>query len=254
VIGLKASPAVLAAMLWLQAAQSPCDPRLVQPGNDPNGYRLRGDRCEGVFVQPVAGSASLLVASFVESFADFNPRTTASLPLVWAPAEPSKPTFLRAYGLRRRQYYRMDAERPAGIRSYTWPATILGNLDLSRQFLGVLAWNEIDVGGQARRVYVPLKVGAMPGASGGSFELQLVSGTELTEVYLTLAAVNEAGVTRRTYWQRRPLGHSFYPAQQPITIPITGLDQSGLHHLEIAVVQRDGGSANAEVWFAHLTR
>ena len=64
------------------------------------------------------------------------------------------------------------------------------------------------MGGQARRVYVPLKVGAMPGASGGSFELQLVAGTELTEVYLTLAAVNEAGVTRRTYWQRQPLGHS----------------------------------------------
>ena len=29
-------------MLWLQAVQSPCDSRLVQPGNDPNGYRLRG--------------------------------------------------------------------------------------------------------------------------------------------------------------------------------------------------------------------
>jgi len=45
VIGLKASLSVLAAMLWLQAVRSPCDQRLVQPGNDPNGYRLRGDRC-----------------------------------------------------------------------------------------------------------------------------------------------------------------------------------------------------------------
>jgi hypothetical protein len=245
---------MFAAMLWLQAAPSPCDPRLVQPGTDPNGYRLRGDRCEGVFVQPVAGSASLLVASFVETFAEFNPRTTSTLPLVWSPAQPSKPTLLRAYGLRRRQYYRMDAERPAGIRSYTWPATILGNLDLSRQFLGVLAWNEIDVGGQARRVYLPLAVGATPNAPGGSFELQLVAGTELTEVYLTLAAVSETGATRRTYWQRRRLGRSFYPAQQPITIPITGLEESGLHRLDIAVAQRDGGSANAEVWFARVPR
>lgn len=241
-------------MLWLQAVQSPCDSRLVQPGNDPNGYRLRGDRCEGLFVQPVAGSASLLVASFVESFSDFNPRATSTLPLAWAPAEPSKPTFLRAYGLRRRQYYRMDAERPAGVRSYAWPATILGNLDLSRQFLGVLAWNDIEVAGQARRVYVPLRVGGVTGASSGSFDLQLVAGTELTEVYLSLAALDERGATRRAYWQRRPLGRSFYPSQQPIAIPITGLDQTGLHRLEIAAVQRDGGSANAEVWFANLPR
>ena len=243
----------LAALLVLQTAAPPCDPRLVTPGNDPNGYRLRGDRCEGLYVQPIAGSASLLVASFVAAFADFDARRVVDLRLDWTPASPFQPTFIRAYGLRRRQYYRMDTARAPGVRSFTWPATILGNLSLSRQFLGIVAWNEMDVGAQPRRVYVPLRIGAGAAVAGG-YELALVPSVELTEVYVSVAAVDGDGRTQRSYVQRRPLGFGYYPAQEPIRIPVAGLEQAGLHRIDIAVTQRDGGSANAEVWFVHAGR
>ena len=245
---------IVAGMLAVQAASSPCDPALAQASSDPNGYRLRGDRCEGLYIQPVSGRASLVVASFVEAFADFDARNTRELRLDWTPASPSTPTFLRAYGLRRRQYYRMDATPPAGSRSYLWPATILGNLDLSRQYLGIVAWTDMATSAQSnRRVYLPLRVGGGSNVERG-YELAIVPGVELTEVYLTLAAVSEDGRPLRSYMQRQPLRHGYYPAQQAIMVPLTGVDRIGLHRLDIAVTQRDGGSANTEVWFLHTGR
>ena len=120
-------------------------------------------------------------------------------------------------------------------------------------FLGIVAWNEVDVGAQPRRVYVPLRIGAGAAAAGG-YELALVPGVELTEVYVSLAAVDGDGRTQRSYVQRRPLGFGYYPAQEPIRIPVAGLEQAGLHRIDIAVTQRNGGSANAEVWFVHAGR
>ena len=45
-----------------------CDSLVKTRASDPLSYRQRGDRCEGVYAQDVAGSSSLLVASVMESF------------------------------------------------------------------------------------------------------------------------------------------------------------------------------------------
>src|ERR1700722_4918720 len=83
--------------------QSPCDPNLAQLGQNPQGYRLRGDRCEGIYVQPVSGSAALLVASFTESFAEFDPSSSDPLSVEWSsPAQ--TPVHLRAYALHEKLY------------------------------------------------------------------------------------------------------------------------------------------------------
>src|SRR5215471_10527210 len=34
----------------IEAQVAPCDPQLIQPPGNPLGYRLRGDRCEGIYV------------------------------------------------------------------------------------------------------------------------------------------------------------------------------------------------------------
>jgi hypothetical protein len=102
-------------------------------------------------------------------------------------------------------------------------------------------------------VYLPLRVGGGSNVERG-YELAIVPGVELTEVYLTLAAVSEDGRPLRSYMQRQPLRHGYYPAQQAIMVPLTGVDRTGLHRLDIAVMQRDGGSANTEVWFLHAGR
>ena len=238
--------AALTVMLFgvcaLLSAADPCDPRLVQPPTDPDGYRLRGDRCEGIFIRQVSGSASLLIASFTQGFAEFNPRQGGVLPLDWTPAAASKATKLRAYGLRRRQYYRMDTEQPPGTRVYRWPATVLGNLDISKRFLGVVAWNELEVGSQTRPVYLPLRIGTEPPRAGQhEYQLILVSDVELMEVFLSLAAVDVNGKAGRYLMKDRPLGYGYYPREEAIRIPLSNLDLAGLHRLEVAATQRDGG-------------
>jgi hypothetical protein len=245
----------IAAMLgisWSAVAADPCDPGLIQPKQDPNAYQFRGDRCEGIYLQPLAGSAALLFASFTEAFQAFDPRADRSLQLEWIPVEGAGPTRLRAYGLRSRQYYRMDADRPAGMRSYSWPTTILSNLDLSRELLGVIAWNEVNVGSQSRRVHLPLRIGAETARVDlWAYQLILVANVELTEVSLTLTLVDDAGRDRHVYLREHPLGYGYYPPNQGIRVPITGLNQSGFHRLKVAAKQRDRGSSTDEFWFYH---
>jgi hypothetical protein len=60
------------------AAESPCDPELRPPLDDLYSYRLRGDRCEGIYIKDVAGK-NLDLVSLTESFEDFVPGVDKSL-------------------------------------------------------------------------------------------------------------------------------------------------------------------------------
>ena len=51
----------LCAGLRPVAQTTACDPLLEQPKTNPYGYRLRSDRCEGIYVQQVAGATLLFV-------------------------------------------------------------------------------------------------------------------------------------------------------------------------------------------------
>jgi hypothetical protein len=246
--------AAVFGLAWPQAAAGPCDPSLTPIVGDPNGYRLRGDRCEGVYLQPLKGSAALMIASFTEAYLEFDARARPTLTLEWTSLEDSGPTRLRAHSLRAREYYRMDAERPVGTGSYSWPTTILGNLSLSRKSLGILAWNEVKVDQSDKRIHVPLRVGATPLLRSAQYDLVVIADVELTEIFLTLSLVNQDGQTREVYLKRQPLGYGYYPARQGIKIPISRLNRAGLHRLELGATQRDGASATAEFWFYHDDR
>jgi hypothetical protein len=58
---------VLRISLLAQATtvNSPCEAGLVKPTSDPLAYRLRGERCEGVYVREVAGTGGFSVVAFV---------------------------------------------------------------------------------------------------------------------------------------------------------------------------------------------
>src|SRR5215470_18783186 len=118
-----------APFVQVHVQNSPCDPNLKQLGQNPNGYKLRGDRCEGIYVQPVSGSTALLVASFTELFEDFDPSSLGNLSVEWS--HPVETTIhLRAYALHEKLYYQMDAVVPAGRNSYLWPGDVLNALQL----------------------------------------------------------------------------------------------------------------------------
>src|SRR5512145_105133 len=120
-IALAASLALSVLYAQETIAGDPCDPKLARPAKDPLGYERRGDRCEGLYLQDVAGSAGLLVASLTEPFDSLELGAGQRLRIEWS-ANGTPALRLRAVALRRRLYYRMDAQRPAGTSGFDWPA------------------------------------------------------------------------------------------------------------------------------------
>lgn len=234
----------------LGAQQTPCDPNLTQLGQNPQGYRLRGDRCEGIYIQPVSGSTTLLVASFTEFFEDFDPNSLDKLSVEWSsPAE--TPIHLRAYALRQKLYYQMDAIVPAGKTAYLWPAGVLNALHLSKQDIGVVGFTEYRVGGENRTLYVPLLIRQRNQKPTHGYHLVLLPGSELNEVFISLAQVGTDGQPHSFLISDRTLGKGYYPAERGILIEIPSPKTPGVYYVEIGATSRYGGPITQHMWFYH---
>jgi hypothetical protein len=229
-------------------ASTPCDSSLVQPAANPLGYRLRGDRCEGIYVQQVSG-APLAVVSWTQSYADYDLSSMRPLKIAWQ-ATLSAPIRLRAQGLRRRLYFRMDADGRPNSQAFTWPTDVLSALQISRSDLGIVGTTEYEIDGGRRQVYIPLRISQdVNSPQSGSYSLALLPGMELKEVFLTLTG--PSGKTAVKLKDGEPVGYGYYPAERPIEIPIGGIKNSGFYHLEIGATLRSGGVAAIELWFYH---
>ena len=230
-----------------------CDPLLTQPAASPLGYRLRGDRCEGIYVQEVSGTP-LVVASLTDGFAPFDLKTVQRLLLTWsAPADAE--LHLRALGLRRKLYYRMDALRPRGESSYAWSAELLGALRIPQPDLGIVGWTRQRVGSFERDVYVPVRVSERDSVSTSStYTLILLPAVPLSEVYVSLAPVESNGRPGRYIRDEEPLKYNYYPSEQAIEIPIVKPPTPGIYYVLIGATLTNGGSLTTEIWFDHRPR
>jgi hypothetical protein len=232
------------------AQQSPCDPNLAQLGQNPQGYRLRGDRCEGIYVQPVSGSTTLLVASFTEFFEEFDPSSSDPLSVEWSsPAQ--TPIHLRAYALHEKLYYQMDAMLVPGKTGYLWPTGVLNALHLSRQDIGVVGYTEYRVGGENRTMYVPLRIRQKNQRPTHGYQLVLLPGSELKEVFISLAQLGTDGQPHSFLISDHPLGKGYYPAERGIMVEIPSLKTPGVYYLEIGATSRYGGPVTQRIWFYH---
>jgi hypothetical protein len=61
-----------------------CDPQLPSPAGGSNGYRMRGDRCEGIYTKEVAGGAGISLVSFTRSAIKYDLRSDQVLPVAMA--------------------------------------------------------------------------------------------------------------------------------------------------------------------------
>jgi hypothetical protein len=236
----------------LGAQKSPCDPNLAQLGQNPQGYRLRGDRCEGVYIQPVSGSTTLLVASFTEFFEDFDPSSPDPLSVDWSsPASAETPVHLRAYTLREKLYYQMDATVAPRKTGFLWPAGVLNALHLSRQDIGVVGYTEYHVGGENRTLYVPLRIQQKKQNATHGYQLILLPGSELKEVFISLAQLGTDGQPHSFLINDHPLGKGYYPAERGILVEIPSLKTPGVYYLEIGATSRYGGPVTQRMWFYH---
>lgn len=245
---------------WLAgsaAAQSFCDPTLLDGSESPLAYRQRGDRCEGIYAQPV-GKLNLEIRSFMAAFEAFDPATAPELTVRWSlpPGAGDRKVHLRALSVKPRTYYRMDTTVAATEGVYHWPGELLAALGLTREDLGVVGWMENVAGASAaREVYLPLRIGDSAGApADGGYQVSLVPSTRLEEVVLTLAKLDEAGRAVATLRRQEALGYGYYPSNLPTTFTLDGLDGEGLYQLLISARVRNGLPATEVLTFYHPGR
>lgn len=234
----------------LVAQEDGCDPQLKQTSEDANGYRLRGDRCEGIYLREV-GSTALLVVALTESVEDFDAASGKPLLVEWtAPAQAK--VHIRARALRHRLYYQMDTVRPPGSKAYTWPANLLSRFKLRRNELGLVAWAPCAVGSATRDVYMPLRVSQAKPSRAPGYRLTVLPGVELSEVYFSLAPVGSDGKAGPFLKKDEPLKYGYYPADRAVTIPLPELGAAGVYYVEIKAIRKTGGGASAPpLWFYH---
>jgi hypothetical protein len=246
---------VLRAPLHAQATtvNSPCEPGLVKPTNDPLAYGLRGERCEGVYVRAVAGTGGFSVVAFVTSGKPPAIEAGKAVAIEW-PAGFDTPVFLRAVSLRRRLYYRMDARRPAASMRFDWPSDVLSDLALKIDEVGIVGWSEKKMGENVQDVYVPIRLGGAPATSDqSSYVLQVVSGSDLKEVFVRLATADASGREQQVIIRDESLKRGFYPAERAIPIPISvsTLKERGLYRLQLNAVLSNGRPSSRTLYFQH---
>src|SRR5262245_56612940 len=96
-VALGCSTAFVAPLESRQSATTvnPCDTKLIPTKGDPLAYSQRGERCEGLYVHEVAGSADLSLVAFIEAL---RPPTTAAddqLQVRWARSPEKLPVHVR---------------------------------------------------------------------------------------------------------------------------------------------------------------
>jgi hypothetical protein len=231
------------------SAQSNCDSSLIQMSTGPLGYRARGDRCEGIYVKQV-GSTTLLVASFTEFFDPYDAKSGKSLEIEWGSLINKTGVQIRAQGVRQKLYYRMDSFRPAATTSYTWPTDILASLNISKKDIGVIGTTRHAVGQVQRDIYLPLRIRQQADTSRrGTYNLALLPGVELAELYVSIASVGSDGNPQKFIRDNEKLEYGYYPAERIIEIPISGLSSPGIYYMEIGAALRNGGISTLELWF-----
>jgi hypothetical protein len=239
----------LAAQTAATGGTAACDETLLRLASPGNGYRSLGDRCEGVYAKQVGGT-TLFLASFTESFETYDLKSQDSLVVSW-PAPAGAALQIRAETLRRGRYYRMDTRRPTGDTAYHWSNHVLSIEQIPRRDLGILGWMRLPVGGAPQLVQVPLRVEQQrPAKTCGSYELQIVPGERLKEVYTSLAPVGADGKAGSFLYEDQALGYGFYPAEAPIKLLIdrAKLPRAGIYYLKLAARLDSGGSATKEYY------
>jgi hypothetical protein len=126
----------------------------------------------------------------------------------------------------------------------------LSALPISRPNLGVVGWTRMSIGGKAERVYLPLQI-SQQHKSGLStrYQVVLMPGQELSEVYVSLAPVQTNGRLGAFIRSGQAVGNGYYPAERAIAIPIPHPPLPGVYYLEIGADLAGGGVATTQLFF-----
>jgi hypothetical protein len=244
--------------------QGPCDPkplRLVN-ANDPAQYKLRQDRCEGVYDPQTAGGPALVLASYFSVFDTYDAATDAKLSVRWRVPASSNGSLvhLRAYSIEtlpQGRQYQMDAVPSATAAQFEWPLQLIRDIKLKRPNLAVIAWISVKTNRGVQDVYIPLQISRSTPIADNvpkAPQIDVLPGRPLDEVYLTVELMNDdLQVTKALLSKRRVRDIAYppgiprplsYPANIPKPIPLgpLGITAPGFYSLTLSGDEKNGPS------------
>lgn len=223
-----------------------CDNGLRAPAQHPFAYTYRGNCCEGIYIQEVSSSL-LSIVSYTMYFEDYDQKISKDLIVTWSAPEGAI-FFLRAQGTRPGLYYRMDTQMSDTMK-FVWSKNVLGALDIKKKDIGVVGWTNLTFGQKEHSVFLPLVINQSGLKKASDYQVLLMPGRELTEVYTTLSNVDSNGKPISYLRDGEALNKGYYPAGRTISIPLSGIEKSGIYLLELGARLRNGESASTEMYF-----
>jgi hypothetical protein len=145
----------------------------------------------------------------------------------------------------------MDALRPTGADSWLWPTDVLKLLGIDEPSLGIVATTTIPLNGMDRVIYLPLRVSSKRATqSTRRYEILLRSDVELSEVFVSIAELDQQGKPIKYLRQNKPLLYGIYPAERgiPVSIGASELREGAIYQVDVGATLRTGGSANTKFW------
>lgn len=220
-----------------------CDPGLPQRRDDPYGYRVRGDRCEGLFAREVGAGAPRIVG-FGRHVEDFDAMAGGALRLRWPRPPLDGPVRLRVHCLRPRVYYRMDTQAPGGRNEFSWSPGLLASLGLRRGDLAVIGWVTQGAADGPRRVLLPVDL--------------LQRAAAPADRPLRMWAICDAEVTQWVlrWWPDGDSGRAveiagaagYHPPGSAFEFTLPATRGTPVVRVELLASLRDGGVSSSEGW------
>jgi hypothetical protein len=244
------SAAIALSVGAVAAAPTHCDPSLAPSTNHPYRYMERGDRCEGVFIQPVGGTM-LSLLSFTAPIGQIELEPGRPLLLAWPGPPGTRDVQLRARSMQRRLFYRMDTSVRAGDTHYRWPTEGLVAVRLARADLGLVGFTRMTIGDAEQEVLLPLSASQSSSsrATPSAYTLLLRPAVGLSELFVGVTPLGPDGRAAQGVAPGRELGYGLYPADAVIEVPIASPRERGLYAVQIGARLRGGGSTTLQFLF-----
>ncbi|HSS48746.1 MAG TPA: hypothetical protein VLX28_07360 [Thermoanaerobaculia bacterium] len=221
-------------------ADSFCDPALTENTKGTTTYKMRGDRCEGIFAQQVS-SPHIEIRSLVGTLQSFDPKKDSEVVLSWtAPPGNNRDVQLRAFSFKPLVYYRMDTRVPFARSTYRWPTDVLGSAGLGQADLGLLAWTELlGTEGTKRVVYLPLRTGTGSSRGDSGYTVKFLPSTRLIEVRVKVSRLDGQGKASDVLRDEK-LIDEYYAPSEPADFSTSKLGPAGFYRITITARPKTG--------------
>jgi hypothetical protein len=214
-----------------------CDPGLGEDLRSPLAYRMRGDRCEGIYEQD-APIFPIEIRSF-SGGSLFASNYAGDVQLYWtAPPDTHSDVRLRAFSRLPATHYRMDTVVPANRSDYHWSREVTASLGLNGD-IGIVAWIDTPgIEGNRGPIYLPLRPD--PTTKVSEYNVLLSTSLELSGILITTKRIDARGNdTAMLRQNEEPANHIYIPGF-PINFSMGKLGAAGYYRLEIKGFPRSG--------------